>query len=336
MIRKTYMGFFFAMAVIFGLFVIGGCASWRAEKNAPPIGQFVEVEGERLHVLDIGPRDGALAPLVLIHGATVTLRDMKLALGDELSATRRVIMIDRPGRGYSTRPPDGWRLDRQAQLIHGAVKALGVELPIVLGQSFGGAVALSYALQYQDEMAGLVLLAPVSHEWPGGVAWYNSVSGWPVAGTLLRRLVIPVYAPSAAKSGVIKSFAPDEAPDGYYEEAGIPLLFRARDFRNNAADLRHLKAQIIAMKGRYAEIKIPAAVLTGADDPTVSPSIHSAALAREIPGVIYEVLPDTGHALHHSEKARVLAAIARVTDAAITRAATASSQPPRQGAAAVR
>ena len=316
MTRKSVMGYILTAGVVLCLFLIGGCASWRAEKNAPPLGAFVDVDGERLHVLDVGPNDSALPPVVLIHGASVNLRDMKLALGDELAKTRRVIMIDRPGRGYTTRGPDGWKLDRQAQLIHGAVAALGAKRPIVLGQSFGGAVALSYALQFQDDMAGLVLLAPVSHEWPGGVAWYNKASGWPVAGTLLRRLVIPVYAPLAAKSGVEKSFRPDAAPAGYYDAAGIPLLFRAKDFRSNAADLRALKPQIVAMMGRYGEIRIPTAVMTGANDPTVSPSIHSAALSREIPGVDYQVLPDTGHALHHAEKAAVLAAIDRVTAAA--------------------
>jgi len=315
-------------AVLVGLFLIGGCASWRAEKNAPPIGAFIEVDGERLHVLDIGPRNGALAPVVLIHGATVTLRDMKLALGDDLGKTRRVIMIDRPGRGYSTRPQGGWRLARQAQLIHGAVKALGAARPRGLGRRGGGAGAGRDARRYQGAMGGGVLLAPVSHEWPGGVAWYNNVSGWPVAGALLRRLVIPVYAPLAAKGGVIRSFAPDEAPEGYYEQAGIPLLFRAKDFRSNAADLRHLKPQIVAMMGRYGEIRIPTAVLTGANDTTVSPTIHSAALAREIALVDYEVIPDTGHALHHSEKAKILAAIDRVTAAAVA--------PGRQGEAGAR
>ncbi len=313
--RNSTMSVIFTAAIVLGLFLIGGCATWRAEKDAPPIGNFIDVEGERLHVLDIGPKDSALPPVVLIHGASANLRDMKLALGDELAKTRRVIMIDRPGRGYSTRPRDGWRLDRQAQLIRGAVTALGAERPIVLGQSFGGAVALAYALQYQDEMAGLVLLATVSHEWPGGVAWYNTASGWPVAGMLLRHLVIPVYAPLTARKAVISSFSPDAAPDNYYEASGIALLFRPKDFGSNAADLRHLKPQIVAMMGRYGEIGIPTAVMTGANDPTVSPALHSAALSREIPGVFYEVLPDTGHALHHSESAKVLAAIDRITAA---------------------
>lgn len=309
-------GIFSMIFVVAALFAIGGCSTWRAEKMSPPIGQFVEVDGERLHVLDIGPKESTAPPVVLIHGATVNLRDMKIALGDRLSASRRVIIVDRPGRGYSTRPSGGWRLASQARLIHDAVATLGVEKPIVVGQSFGGAVALSYALDYQDDMSGLVLLAAVSHEWPGGAAWYNKASGWPVIGTLLRRIVIPIYAPIAAKGGVIKSFRPDEAPEGYYEKSGLTLLFRAVDFKNNAADIRKLKPQIIAMEGRYSGIQLPTAILAGADDITVSPKLHSAALAREIPGAYFEVIPDTGHALHHSETAKVIAAIDLVAEKA--------------------
>lgn len=297
-------------AILFAaLFVVGEFSSRDAERNAPAIGQFVEVNGARVHLVDIGPRDSEGPPIVLIHGASVNLRDMKMSLGEPLSETHRVIIVDRPGRGYSTRPDDGWMLSKQAQLIHNALTAIGVEKPVVVGQSLGGAVALSYALNYQDQMSGLVLLATVAHKWPGGVAWYNKVSGWPVAGTLLRRIVIPIYAPFAAKQGVIESFRPDQAPEGYYDRSGLTLLFRARDFRSNAADLRHLKPQIIEMENRYSEIRLPTAIVTGGSDPTVSPKLHSAALAEEIPGAYYEVIPNTGHALQHSQTARVIAAI---------------------------
>lgn len=302
-----------SIAVIIALLIVGGCASSRIEKNAPPIGRLIEVDGESIHLVDLGPVDSNEPPIVLIHGASVNLRDMKLALGDELAKSRRVIIVDRPGRGYSTRPKDGWRMDRQASLIRSAVRAVDADRPIIVGQSLGGAVALNYALQFQDEISGLVLLAPVSHKWPGGVAWYNKVSGWPLAGILMRRILIPIYAPLAAKSGVRKSFAPDEAPDGYFEKSGLSLLFRPNDFRNNAADLRHLKAQIVAMEDQYDRIRVPTAILAGVYDTTVSPTLHSSALAREIPDAFFELLPDTGHALHHAETAKILDAIDLVT-----------------------
>lgn len=303
-----------ALAIVAALAFLGGCATWRSEKNAPPIGAFVEAFGERIHLVDQGPRDSQLTPVVLIHGASVNLRDMKIALGDELAKTRRVIIVDRPGRGYSTRPSDGWRLASQAALIREAVKARGVSRPIVVGQSFGGAVALRYALDFNDDLAGLVLLAPVSHEWPGGVAWYNKASGLPVLGQALRRLVIPVYAPIAAKQGVIESFRPDAAPERYYENSGLTLLFRARDFKSNAEDLRHLKEEVVAMRGRYASIGVPTAILAGADDKTVSVKLHSTVLATEIPDASFEILPGAGHALHHAQTAKAIAAIDRVAE----------------------
>lgn len=298
--------------------IAGGCASFNAEKSAPPIGDYFESDGQKLHFMAYGDASSAAPPVILIHGASVNMRDMKIALGDELSKSRRVFLIDRPGRGYSTRPADGWRLEEQARLIRAAAVRAGIEKPVIVGQSFGGAVALRYALDYPDDISGLVLLAAVSHEWPGGVAWYNRVSGWPLAGFLLRRLVIPVYAPLAARKSVVASFAPDDAPQNYYDRSGLALLFRPGDFRNNAADLRHLKPQIIEMQGRYGEISVPTAIVTGADDRTVSPGIHSAALAREIPGASHQVLPETGHALHHAETATVIDAINRVSGATPT------------------
>ena len=301
-----------ALVVVLLLLLAGlsGCATITAEKNAPPIGQFVEVDGEKLHLLEAGVEHKGKAPsVILIHGASINLRDMKMALGDSLSERYHVMMIDRPGRGYSSRPDDGYRLAKQAQLIRDASKTLGIEKPIVVGQSFGGAVALAYALQYQDEMSGVVLLAAVSHEWPGGVAWYNSVSETPVLGNLLRWFVIPVYGQFAGRSGVVESFAPNEAPEKYYERAGLPLLFRPKDFKSNASDIVNLKDEIIAMQDRYDALTLPVAIMTGDEDPTVSPEIHSKTLATEVEGARLDVFPDTGHAIHHVHPDKIITVI---------------------------
>ncbi len=297
----SVVGLFYSLSVIF---------SFIAERNAPPLGRFVEVEGQRLHVVDLSPEGEVEGPpLVLLHGASVNLRDMKLALGDRLAERRRVILIDRPGRGYSTRPENGHRLQIQARLIHAALGELAVERPIVVAQSLGGAVGLAYTLEFQDEMSGLVLLAPVSHEWPGGVAWYNAASSRPILGPLVRRFIIPLYGQLVAPNGVEESFAPDAPPANYYEETGLSLLFRPKDFKANAADIANLKPQVIEMSRRYGEIRIPTAILTGSHDTTVSPTIHSWMLARQIDGASLEVIPNTGHALHHSHSETIIAII---------------------------
>jgi len=280
---------------------LSGCATWNVERKAPPLGSFVDIDGARMHVLTAGARDSDKPPVVLIHGASVNLRDMAMSLGEALSEDRFVVMVDRPGRGYSERTDKGHQLARQARQIRGVVQSLKLKDPIIVGQSLGGAVALRYGLEYQNDMAGLVLLAPVSHEWPGGIAWYNGASQIPVIGFLLRRLVIPIYGQLAARRGIEESFAPDQAPPDYYQRSGLSLLFRPTDFKSNAADIAHLKGEIKKQQTRYGELKLPVAIVVGADDATVSPEIHSKTLASEVDGASLLVLPDTGHALHHAE-----------------------------------
>ena len=294
------------VSVLLILLALSGCATWNAERNAPPIGEFINVAGVRMHVLVAGSRDSAKPPVILIHGASANLRDMNMSLGKALSKDRFVVMVDRPGRGYSERPDRGHELSLQAEFINGVVNALGIENPIVVGQSLGGAVALNYALQYQTDMSGLVLLAPVSHEWPGGIAWYNSVSQMPALGLLLRRLVIPLYGQFAAKGGISETFEPDIAPEQYYERSGLPLLFRPKDFKSNASDIANLKNEIKKQQSRYGELKLPVAIVTGLADTTVSPEIHSKTLAQEVTGADLTLLPDTGHALHHSQTVKII------------------------------
>src|SRR5471030_2204256 len=144
--------------------VLGGLAAYTAigvrgiERAHPPWGRFVEVAGGRLHLLELGSPDAP--PVVLLHGASGNLQDMRLALGDRLASRYRVILVDRPGHGWSDRPdgPSGGSPARQAALIHQALERIGVTRAIVVGHSWSGALATAYALAYPANVTGLVLL----------------------------------------------------------------------------------------------------------------------------------------------------------------------------------
>src|SRR5712671_2807350 len=161
----------------------------RLEAAHPPTGRFVEVQGVRLHVDVLGlARDapGANPPVVLVHGASGNLEDMRLALGEKLAASHRVILIDRPGHGWSARPQcdDDASPARQAALVAGALEQLGVHCAILIGHSWGGAFATAYALAFPERTAGLVLLSAVTHPWPGDPGWYNKLALLPYIGPL--------------------------------------------------------------------------------------------------------------------------------------------------------
>ena len=73
------------------------------ERTYPARGKLIEVKGGALHVVDLGPRDAAGPAIVMIHGASSNLESMRQALGGRLAEKHRVILIDRPGHGWSTR-----------------------------------------------------------------------------------------------------------------------------------------------------------------------------------------------------------------------------------------
>ena len=159
-------------------------------------GRRIEVAGAKLNVLDIGPRDAAGPPIVMIHGASSNLEAMRQPLGDRLAATHRVILIDRPGHGWSTRT----RLEDstpaiQAGMIDEALEKLGVGSAIFVVHSWSGALGARMALDYPQRVAGLVMLAPVAYPWPGGVGWYNRLVTTPVIGPLLAyTITLPLGA----------------------------------------------------------------------------------------------------------------------------------------------
>src|SRR5712671_6954116 len=122
-----------AVAVVFGVLVaMTAFGVKRLEATHPPAGQFIEVEGARLHVAELGltrGSPGAEPAVVLIHGASGNMEDMRLALGEKLANTHRVILLDRPGLGWSSRPPgDAYASPaRQAELVAEALTQLEVK-----------------------------------------------------------------------------------------------------------------------------------------------------------------------------------------------------------------
>ena len=108
-------------------------ARWRN----PPVGEFLDIDGVRLHFLIVG--DPEAPPLVMFHGNGTLLQDLTISgLVDAAASKFRVICFDRPGFGHSSRPRNViWSPERQAELFCAALTRLGIERPLVLGHSWG-------------------------------------------------------------------------------------------------------------------------------------------------------------------------------------------------------
>ena len=298
--------------------------SARIGAKFPPQGVFVAVEGGRLHLTQraaIGPER---AIVLLLHGASGNQADMMLPLGDRLAAKGfRVIAIDRPGLGWSDRP-DG-RADaspaRQAQLIRSAMGKIGVSRAIVVGHSLAGALAVNLALDHADFTSGLVLVAPVTHPWPGGVAWYYHLAAAPVAGDIFTRLFSLPLGLASLNAGIAGVFAPQPPPPDYAGGTGVELVLRPASFMANSQDVAQMKAFVTAQSLRMGQIRVPTAIITGDSDGVVLAHIHSDGSARDIPGATLTVLPGVGHSPHHADPDAVVRVIEAVADRGAARQA---------------
>jgi pimeloyl-ACP methyl ester carboxylesterase len=281
------------------------------QRAYPVQGRMVEVADAKLNVLDIGARDAAGPPILMIHGASSNLEAMRQPLGEMLaSRNHRVILIDRPGHGWSTRA----RLEDstpaiQGRMIDEALEKLGIDRAVLVVHSWSGALGARMALDYPQRVAGLVMLAPVAYPWPGGVGWYNRLATMPVIGPLLAYTITLPLGYFLAEPGARNVFLPQLMPEDFIRDTATPLLLRPREFLANARDLVTLKAAVAEQSPRYADIKAPATVISGELDKTVSTDRHSRPFAKAVPHAKLIVLPDVGHMIQNAAPELVISEI---------------------------
>ncbi len=281
-----------------------------AEARWPAEGRFIEAENIKLHLREAGETH---APRVLlIHGASANLREIWRPLADALACDHHVIAYDRPGMGYSARPRrNAQTLAFQARIAARVLEQAGGEPTIIVAHSLGAAVALRLTLDFPHLVAGLVLIAPASHPYPGENAWWARAAAAPFFGDVFCGLLVPWLGPILGRAGIANNFAPAKTPVNYYDEAGVGLIFRPRAFRASARDVVATKREFAAQAPRYGDIIAPALIVTADRDHVVSPNIHARPLASELSAELV-IAPDTGHMPHRLRTDLVIAAIRRV------------------------
>ena len=211
-------------------------------------------------------------------------------------------------------------------MLRAALARRGVAQAIVVVHSLAGVLGLAMALNAPEFMRGLVLLAPVSHPWPGGVAWYYTLAASRALGPLFRRLFVLPAGLATMRAGVREVFEPNPTPPDYIARTRLPLVLRPRHFKANAEDVVDLEAYVAALSPRYGAIRAPTAIVTGdSRRHRLRPhpfgrlrARHSRRDADDAAGV--------GHSPHHSAPESVVAAILEVDARARRREASGFDQ----------
>lgn len=296
----------------------------RAEREHPPSGRFITVDGVRLHYLD----QGQGSPVVLLHGNVVGAEDYVLSgVFERTARTHRVLAFDRPGYGYSDRPLGTlWTASRQAELLQRALLQLGVERPVVVGHSWGTLVALKMALNQPDSVAGLVLLGGYYAATARLDVLAAAPPAIPLIGGALRHTLAPLLNGPLLALNLRVMFAPLPVPERFKRHFPQQFPLRPLQIRAESQDAVTLIPAVMKMRERYRELRLPIMIMAGTGDLVVQHERHARWLHEQLPGSHLQLIPEAGHMLHYAAPGQVAAAIERVAAEAPARSA---EEPPR-------
>lgn len=266
----------------------------RITRLFPPEGKFIDIGADRLHYVDYGSGP----PIVLVHGLCGQLRNFAYLDLQRLAQSHRVIVVDRPGSGRSTRGARSTaNVYAQARTIAMFIDALGLQRPIVVGHSLGGAIALAIGLNHPRQVSRLALIAPLTHtetEPPG------PFRGLALQSALVRRVVsytlgIPVSILQARKA-IDMIFAPEAVPKDFAVKGGGLMGLRPAAFYAASSDLVAAPEDLPDMERRYASLGVPVDVLYGRGDVILNWQRHGEALKQKLGSVNLNVV-EGGHML---------------------------------------
>lgn len=270
-------------------------------------GHFVVAESVRLHYVEAGSG----RPVVFLHGNDGTLQDFTMSMFNKAAAKYHTLAFDRPGHGesesighQSTTP------ETQARIIHKALDKLLVDRPILVAHSWSGSLALSYTLQFPNDLSAVVLLGPSAYEngKPPRICYLSRI---PVLGTVLS-YTSGLFAKHWVKTQLEDAFSPDPAPKAYVKKF-LSSMFRTSQIKAAASDELSLNDTLRRISQDYGKIKVPVVIVTGNKDKIVPPQLNSYPLHKAIAHSRLMIIPNAGHELQFTRPDEVMNAIAMAT-----------------------
>jgi pimeloyl-ACP methyl ester carboxylesterase len=275
----------------------------------PVKARLVTVEDLRVHYIEAGTG----RTVVMIHGNAGNVEDFEFGTIQLLSPNYRVVAIDRPGHGSSDRPSGKVAtIEYQAQLLHETLSTLGISKPILVGHSWGAALALAYALKYPDDVSGMVLLAPAAFPDKGESRFLRFATKTPLIGDLNLVLGKRFLGRHILKQALAQAFYPQAVPNSYLKTACALWLGR-KQVRAYVEDESALNNSLQRMSRRYSEISVPVVIVTGDKDKIVSANLNAYRLQRVVPSAQLIELKDTGHEIPQTHPESIYSALSLIS-----------------------
>jgi pimeloyl-ACP methyl ester carboxylesterase len=223
-----------------------------------------------------------------------------------LPADVQAIAVDRPGWDGRSRATD---LAGNAASAIGMLDAHGVDRAVVVGHSFGGAVAAWLAVHHPDRVEALVLAAPSANG--RSLERLDYLLAAPLAGPVLSAILLAGAGLAVGSPLVRRTLAARLDVDETYLRAGARQLTKPASWRAFVVEQRALVNDLPVLEAQLSRITAPTVIVAGEADRIV-PAGAARALAEQIPGAELQLLPRAGHLLLHRHADRLAEIIARL------------------------
>ena len=238
--------------------------------------------GDVVRVAEAGPRDGRA--VLLLHGWAASLYSWRYVLPALARAGHRAVAVDLRGHGLSSESPAAAAYSTEAMVRHVCeiADALALDMPVVVGHSMSGRIALEYARFRPTRVAALGLIAPagvsplritkIARPVLALAAWLGP---WAVPRLAVAVIMRAVWGKRSRPNAtdVDQYWAPSQFPR--YERAIDSLL---RDFDWSVVDPATL-----------ASVPVPLTIVLGECDPLLGVRDATALAAAVAPQRVVEI-----------------------------------------------
>jgi pimeloyl-ACP methyl ester carboxylesterase len=229
-----------------------------------------------------------LSAVLLLHGQPGSARDWDRVL-DALGPGTDVLAVDRPGWDGRS---DATDLEGNAAAAIAALDARDISRAVVVGHSFGGAVAAWLAVHHPERLAALILAAPSA----------NARAMYALDRVLASKLAGAAFVAGAGAALSVSPLRRAIAAHAHLDESylrGVAQLLRRRSSWDAfVVEQRALLDGIPQLEPRLDRIATPTVIVAGAADRIV-PTAAAELLAQQIPGARLVLLRRAGHLLPH-------------------------------------
>jgi pimeloyl-ACP methyl ester carboxylesterase len=304
-LRKLLLVSSAIVVVLYGALLV--YAYWPGERELPvdalarPGDRFIEVQGLRLRYRESGTPGPGRPELLLIHGFANSLQSFRL-LAPQLADCCRVVAIDMPGYGLSEKPAElDYRNAAQATRMIAAARALGLERPVYVGHSLGGAIALRAALE-DPRARGLVLMNP-------GILTTGVPRIAQITVPPLPRLSARQFGSREFRERFLKLSYADPSVVTPEVIDDVMLAARSEGYMTGTTSLmkQYVEGEETPL---LARVRVPTLIVWGDLDRNKLAS-EADDLARRIPGAELVRVPTAGHYVHEEAAEETAQAIER-------------------------